>query len=154
MAISIRDFETFLLSAQGVLLFHGSILLIALTAAFLFLVKKPRREWERGLFLALAVIFLQGIGLAIDSLGPAWNNPSLSSLLANVDRALEMLYRHRGGLVLPVPAAAQNRGRADHNLGDSRPARGRRQLGLLSIYIPPPGRLTATCSPSSGISRG
>ncbi len=91
MAISIRDFETFLLSAQGILLFHGSILLIALAAAFLFLVKKPRREWGRGLFVALAILFLQGIGLAIDVLGPAWNNPSLSSLLANADRALELL---------------------------------------------------------------
>ncbi len=90
MAISIRDFETFLLSAQGILLFHGSILLIALAAAFLFLVKKPRREWGRGLFVA-AILFLQGIGLAIDILGPAWNNPSLSSLLANADRALELL---------------------------------------------------------------
>jgi signal transduction histidine kinase len=91
MAISIRDFETFLLSAQGILLFHGSILLVALTAALLFLVKKPRREWGRGLFLALSVLFLQGIGLGIDILGPVWNNPSLSSLLANADRALELL---------------------------------------------------------------
>ncbi len=91
MAISIRDFESFLLSPQGILLFHGSILLIALVAAFLFMVKKPRREWGRGLFLALAVIFLQVIGLAIDVLGPAWNNPSLSMLLANIDRSLELL---------------------------------------------------------------
>ncbi len=91
MAISIRDFESFLLSDQGVLLFHGSILLIALVAAFLLLVKKPRREWGRGLFLSLGMIFLQGIGLVIDILGPAWNNPSLSLLLANIDRSLEIL---------------------------------------------------------------
>jgi len=91
MAISIRDFEAFLLSNQGVLLFHGSILLIALVAAFLLLVKKPRREWGRGLFLTLGIIFLQGLGLLIDVLGPAWNNPSLSLLLTNIDRSLEML---------------------------------------------------------------
>ncbi|MGB7540224.1 MAG: hypothetical protein WBM17_16910, partial [Anaerolineales bacterium] len=91
MAISIRDFEAFLLSNQGVLLFHGSILLIALVAAFLLVLKKPRREWGRGLFLTLGIIFLQGIGLVIDLLGSAWNNLSLSALLANIDRSLEML---------------------------------------------------------------
>jgi|GEM_PF-6334688 len=91
MAISVRDFESFLLGTQGILLFHGSILLVALVAAFLLVVKKPRREWGRGLFLTLGIIFVQGIGLVNDILGPAWNNPSLSHLLANIDRALEML---------------------------------------------------------------
>ncbi|MBN2084226.1 MAG: hypothetical protein JW748_03310 [Anaerolineales bacterium] len=91
MTVSIRDFESFMLSTQGILLFHGSILLVALVAAFLLVLKKPSREWNRGLFLTLGIIFLQGIGLILDLLGPIWNNPTVSFLLANIDRSLEML---------------------------------------------------------------
>jgi signal transduction histidine kinase len=90
MVISIRDFESFLISLPGSLLFHGSILLIAMAAALHLLAKKSRREWGRGFFLAAALILLQGIGLAIDLLAPMGNDNSLL-LLANIDRVLELL---------------------------------------------------------------
>jgi signal transduction histidine kinase len=91
MAISIREYESFFLGNQGILLFHGGILLVALIAAAFFLVRKPRRDWIRGFLLGFGVILLQGIGLATDLLGSMWNQPSLSLILANVDRSLELL---------------------------------------------------------------
>ena len=114
MVISIRDFESFLISIPGSLLFHGSILLIAATAALFLLAKKPRREWGRGFFLAACLIILQGAGLAIDLLAPLGNDPSPLLILANIDRALELLsvtglvwfflfpHRHKTGDALTV----------------------------------------------------
>jgi signal transduction histidine kinase len=91
MALSLRDYEAFLLSNQGIVLFHGWILLIALASAAYFLVKKPRGEWVRGFLLSGGLLLLQIVGLAADLIAPLWNSPALSAVLADIDRALELL---------------------------------------------------------------
>ncbi|MBN1439476.1 MAG: hypothetical protein JW929_08710 [Anaerolineales bacterium] len=91
MAFPIRDIEAFFISPPGILVYRGSILLITLLSAALFLAKKPRREWGRGLLLSFGLLLLQGAGLAADLLGPLWNAPSLQVALADVGRALELM---------------------------------------------------------------
>ncbi len=91
MVFNLHGFEEIILSNPGILLYHGWILLIALGSAAFFLVKKPRGEWGRGLLLALGLIVLQIIGLADDLLAPTGILPSLPSILANIDRALELI---------------------------------------------------------------
>jgi signal transduction histidine kinase len=91
MTISLRDYELFLLSGPGILLYHGWILLIAFAAAVFFLVKKPRREWTRGFLLAGALILLQLIGAGLDLAASAWNLPAYTGIFAGVDRAFSLL---------------------------------------------------------------
>jgi signal transduction histidine kinase len=90
MPFSLGSYENFLLSQPGILLYHGWILLIALGSAVFFLAKKPRGIWGRGFILAGGWILLQCAGLAGGLLAPAWNSPVVSSVLAGIDRALEL----------------------------------------------------------------
>jgi signal transduction histidine kinase len=90
MALSLGSFEEFMLSNPGILLYHGWILLIALGSAAFFLVKRPRGEWGRGAFLAFGIILLHSAGLGADLVGPMLNSPAIATVLANVDRALEL----------------------------------------------------------------
>ena len=91
MAASLHSIEVFLLSVPGIFFFRGGILLTALVAAILLAAKKPRWEWERGLLLAGLVFFLEIVGLVGDLVPSVTNSPSLPLLLADADRALELL---------------------------------------------------------------
>jgi signal transduction histidine kinase len=91
MPFSLSDYEVFLLSNPGILLYHGWILLTALAAAGYFAVKKARREWLRGFLLAGALVLLQLVGLGLDLTAAAWNLPAYSAVFADVDRALGLL---------------------------------------------------------------
>jgi signal transduction histidine kinase len=91
MSLSFHDYETFLLSNQGIVLFHGWILLIALVSAVFFLVKKPRGVWARGFLLTGGLLLVQSVGLAADLAAPLWNSPAISAVFADIDRALELL---------------------------------------------------------------
>jgi signal transduction histidine kinase len=91
MAASLHTYEVFLLGVPGIIFFRGWILLTALVSAFLLAVKKPRWEWKRGLLLAGLVFFLETAGLAADLIPSLVHSPSLPVLLADADRALELL---------------------------------------------------------------
>jgi signal transduction histidine kinase/GAF domain-containing protein len=91
MAASLHTYEVFLLGVPGIIFFRAWILLAMLASAFLLAVKKPRWEWKRGLLLAGLIFLLEMVGLAGDLLPSLTNSPSLPVLLANGDRALELL---------------------------------------------------------------
>jgi signal transduction histidine kinase len=91
MEFSLQPYEDFFLSNPGILFFHGWVLLITLGSAILFAVKKPRRVWGRGLFLASALFLMQALGLASDLLAPLYSLPAFSAILANTDRGMELL---------------------------------------------------------------
>jgi len=89
--VSLHTYEVFLLAVPGFIFFRAWILLTALASAFLLAAKKPRWEWKRGLLLAGSIFLLEMIGLAGDLLPSFSASPSLPFLLANADRALELL---------------------------------------------------------------
>jgi signal transduction histidine kinase len=91
MLLSIPAVEDFLASLPGILVFHGSVLFYTLIAGLILAVKKPRWEWARGLFLASAILTLQILSLTGDWISLEWNASSLSVILANIDRVVELL---------------------------------------------------------------